>query len=229
MDIKFAPSLMCMDLLNVQQQIDILNKRCDYYHVDIMDGHFVKNLCLSIDFVRRLKMIAKRPLDCHLMITNPENYIEQLIDIGADCISLHVETLNGQAFRLIERIKQANLRFGIVLNPETDLNVAKTYLHFADLLTIMSVDPGFAGQNFIVESLDKIRQARDLKDSEGYKYNIAVDGGCNKKTYKQLLDAGTECFVVGGTGLFKLHSNINIAYDMMLKEYAENCLVRLGN
>ncbi|WP_231035129.1 D-allulose 6-phosphate 3-epimerase [Pectinatus frisingensis] len=223
MTIEFAPSLMCMDLLNVKQQITVLNTRCDYYHIDIMDGHFVKNLCLSIDFVRNLKKITKRPLDCHLMTTNPENYVDQLIDIGVDYISLHAETLNGQAFRLIDKIKQANLNFGIVLNPETNLSTVKIYLHAANLLTIMTVDPGFAGQSFITESLDKIRQAADMKSECGYGYKIAVDGGCNKTTYKRLKQAGAECLIVGSSGLFRLDENINTAYDMMLKEYKEVC------
>ncbi|WP_231036169.1 D-allulose 6-phosphate 3-epimerase [Pectinatus sottacetonis] len=225
MNIKFAPSLMCMDLMNVQQQIIILNKYCNYYHIDIMDGHFVKNLCLSIDFIKGLKNITNLPLDCHLMTTNPEEYINQLIDIGVDCISLHVETLNGQAFRLIEHIKQAGIKFGIVLNPETDINIAESYLHFVDLLTIMSVDPGFAGQKFIIESLDKVRRVRNLKNSKKYRYKIAVDGGCNEHTFRELTNAGTECFIVGGSGLFNLHSNIGTAYNMMLENYKKSCLV----
>lgn len=221
---KFAPSLMCMDLMNVQPQIKILDSCCDYYHIDIMDGHFVKNICLSVDFVKKLREITQLPLDCHLMTTNPEDYIDQLIHIGVDCISLHVETLNGQAFRLIDRIKETGLKFGIVLNPETVPEAAITYLHMADLVTIMSVDPGFAGQKFIVESLEKIKHVAMLKADKKYKYKLAVDGGCNKSTYKELLQAGTECFIVGGSGLFNLNPDIRKAYDLMLKEYEGCCL-----
>jgi D-allulose-6-phosphate 3-epimerase len=221
MKVKFAPSLMCMDLMNVQNQIGILDQYADYYHIDIMDGHFVKNLSLSLDFVKRLKLITNIPLDCHLMTSNPEVYVDQLIEIGADFISLHAETISGQAFRLIERIKQADIKFGVVLNPETDLHAISSYLHLVDILTIMSVDPGFAGQKFIVESIDKVRLASSLKADKQYSYEIAVDGGCNKKTYKILRQAGAECFIVGSSGLFGLHENLNLAYELMIREYEQ--------
>lgn len=219
MKAKFAPSLMCMDLMNVQRDVNILDKYCDYYHADIMDGHFVKNLCLSIDFIEKLRKITDKPIDCHLMTTNPENYIDDLIKAKVDCISLHVETINGQAFRLIEKIKKAGIKFGIVLNPETDFNVNMPYLSVVDLITIMSVDPGFAGQKFITESLDKIRLARKYKLEHDLNYELAIDGGCNKNTFKLLSEAGVECFIVGSSGLFSLDSNLEKAYEKMLLDF----------
>ena len=215
MEAKFSPSLMCMDFLRVQEQVDVLNDLCDYYHADIMDGHFVKNLCLSLDFVAAVKSIAKKPIDCHLMTTNPEDYVDPLIAIGADVISPHAETLGGQAFRLIGKIKGAGKGFGLVLNPETELSAAKAYLGHVDLLTIMSVDPGFAGQKFIDEVLDKISEAAEWKEKYGYTYEIAVDGGCNQTTYKKLHNAGTECFIVGSSGLFGLDSDLSSAWRKM--------------
>ncbi|BEU88895.1 D-allulose-6-phosphate 3-epimerase [Selenomonas sp. TAMA-11512] len=222
MEAKFSPSLMCMDFLHVGEQVDVLNDLCDYYHADIMDGHFVKNLCLSLDFVAAVKSIAKKPIDCHLMTTNPEDYVDRLIGIDADIISPHAETLGGQAFRLIGKIKGAGKGFGLVLNPETELSTAKAYLGHVDLLTIMSVDPGFSGQKFIDEVLDKISQAVEWKEKYGYTYEIAVDGGCKRETYKRLYDAGTECFIIGNTGLFSLDSDLSNAWGKMRTFFQES-------
>lgn len=219
--IKFAPSLMCMDLMNVQQSIKIMNEFCDYYHADIMDGHFVKNLCLSIDFIEGLRRITDKPIDCHLMTTNPENFIDRLIQIKVECISLHVETINGQAFRLIEKIKNAGIKFGIVLNPETDFNVNMPYLQSVDMITVMSVDPGFAGQKFIPSVIDKIKQIKEYRAEYGYDYDIAVDGGCNKKTYKALYEAGADNFIVGNSGLFSLDEDLREAHGKMKQEFNE--------
>lgn len=218
MNIKIAPSLMCMDLLNVKKQIEILDNYCDYYHADIMDGHFVKNICLSIDFIKQLRTITTKPIDCHLMTTNPENYIDELIKAKVDYISLHVETINGQAFRLIDKIKSANLGFGIVLNPETNFSCSLAYLSLVDLITIMTVDPGFAGQKFIENSVFKIKEIKEYKKNKNFSYKIAVDGSCNKKTYSTLKNAGAECFIVGSSGLFSLDDDLEVACNKMMND-----------
>ena len=222
MKIKFAPSLMCMDLMRVQEQVSILNQRCDLYHVDIMDGHFVKNLSLSVDFVKGLRQITNLPIDCHLMVTNPEQYIDPLIKAGADSISLHAETISGQAFRLFNKIRQADCKCGVVLNPETSLETVKPYLNYLDLLTFMTVDPGFAGQDFIAETMKSINEAARWKERNAYSYILAVDGACNKNTFSRLADAGTECFIVGSSGLFNLHEDLNIAYDTMMQDFRQS-------
>lgn len=212
---KFSPSLMCMDFLNIRQQVEILNTRADFYHVDIMDGHFVKNITLSPDFVKMLSTVTNLPIDCHLMVTNPDDYIETLAKAGAGYICPHAETINSDAFRIINKIKSFGCKVGVVLNPATPLSYIQHYIHLVDKITIMSVDPGFAGQPFIREMLDKIREAKQLKEEKGYQYLIEIDGSCNEKTYKELSDAGIEVFILGTSGLFHLDENLETAWDKM--------------
>lgn len=219
MSVLFSPSLMCMDFLNIGAQLEVLNSRCDCYHVDIMDGHFVPNLTLSPDFVRAASAVAKKPLECHLMVTNPWDYVARLSAAGAGCISFQAETVSACAFRMINSIRQTGCRVGAVFNPATALSAAGYYMHLLDKITVMTVDPGFAGQPFIREMLKKIEQARNLKEKNGYSYVIEVDGSCNKNTFADLLSAGAECFVVGSSGLFALESNLERAWDKMVEEF----------
>lgn len=215
----FNPSLMCMDLMDIKNQTEILNERCDLYHVDIMDGHFVKNITLSPDFVKAFSRVAKKPIDCHLMVTDPDDYIEALAKAGATYICPHAETINSDAFRIINKIKGLGCKVGIVLNPATPLSYINHYIHLVDKITIMSVDPGFAGQPFIREMLDKLREAKALKEENGYKYLIEVDGSCNERTFRELADAGTEVFIVGSSGLFNLDSDLAKAWDKMVDNF----------
>lgn len=215
----FSPSLMCMDLLKIREQIHILNAHADLYHIDIMDGHFVKNITLSPDFVKAVSRISKAALDCHLMVTDPDDYIIPLAQAGAAYISPHAETINSDAFRILHKIHELGCKAGIVLNPATPLSYIQHYLHLVDKITIMSVDPGFAGQAFIREMLDKIREAKRLKIQNGYHYLIEVDGSCNAATFQELREAGVEVFIVGNSGLFQLHEDLDIAWDMMLAQF----------
>lgn len=221
MKAMFSPSLMCMDLLDIKNQTEILNSRCDFYHVDIMDGHFVKNITLSPDFVKSFSKIAKKSIDCHLMVTDPDDYIESLAKAGAEYICPHAETINRDAFRILNKIETLGCKPGVVLNPTTPLSSIHHYLGRLEKLTIMSVDPGFAGQPFIPEMLEKIREAKALKQKHGYKYLIEVDGSCNQKTFKQLHEAGTEVFIVGSSGLFLKDNNLEKAWDIMITEFRE--------
>ena len=165
---EFSPSLMCMDLLELKEQVAFLNGKADLYHVDIMDGHFVKNITLSPDFVRVLSRIATKPIDCHLMVTNPEDYVESLARAGAGYITPHAETIGNQAFRIIRAIRDAGCKVGVAVSPATPLGMLESYLHLLDKLTIMTVDPGFAGQPFIREMLDKIALAARQKGEQAY-------------------------------------------------------------
>ncbi len=219
MSMMFSPSLMCMDFLNVGKQLDVLNTRCDYYHVDIMDGHYVPNLALSPDFVRAVSSAAKQPIDCHLMVTDPARYIAPLKAAGAQLICPQVEAITSDAFRIINSIRQTGCKVGAVFNPATPISAAQYYLHTLDKITIMTVDPGFAGQPFIREMLAKIEQARTLKEKHGYRYVIEVDGACNKSTFKDLHSAGAECLVVGSSGLFNLDGNLERAWDIMTEDF----------
>ena len=215
----FSPSLMCMDLLSMKEQVEILNERADFYHVDIMDGHFVKNITLSPFFVSNLKRISKLPIDVHLMTEYPDDYIEELAKSGADYICPHAETINKDAFRIINKIKGFGCKAGIVLNPATPIEWIKYYIHLLDKITVMTVDPGFAGQPFIPEMLDKIRELKELKEKNGYNYLIEVDGSCNERTFDILTEAGAEILIVGSSGLFNLDSDLPKAWDKMMEIY----------
>ena len=215
----FSPSLMCMDLLSMKEQVEILNERADFYHVDIMDGHFVKNITLSPFFVSNLKRISKLPIDVHLMTEYPDDYIEELAKSGADYICPHAETINKDAFRIINKIKGFGCKAGIVLNPATPIEWIKYYIHLLDKITVMTVDPGFAGQPFIQEMLDKIKELKELKEKNGYSYLIEVDGSCNERTFDILTEAGAEVLIVGSSGLFNLDSDLPKAWDKMMEIY----------
>lgn len=217
----FSPSLMCMDLLDIKHQMEILNTRADLYHVDIMDGHYVKNITLSPDFVKAVKPAAKLPLDCHLMVTNPDDFIESLAKAGAAYICPHAETINSDAFRILNKIESFGCKTGVALNPATPVSYIKHYIHRLDKITVMTVDPGFAGQPFIREMLDKIRELKQLKEENGYKYLIEVDGSCNERTFKELREAGIEVFIVGSSGLFNLDPDLEKAWDMMKQKFQE--------
>lgn len=215
----FNPSLMCMDLLDIKNQIEILNTRADFYHVDIMDGHFVKNITLSPDFCKAIRPVTALPLDCHLMVTNPDDFIEPLAKAGAGYICPHAETINSDAFRIINKIRSLGCKVGVVLNPATPVSYIQYYIHLVDKITVMSVDPGFAGQPFIREMLGKIRELKELKEKNGYSYLIEVDGSCNVNTFKELSEAGVEVFIVGSSGLFNLDSDLATAWDKMIEDF----------
>ena len=218
-NIKFSPSLMCMDLTEFKEQVEILNERADFYHVDIMDEHFVKNITLSPFFVEQLNKISKLPIDVHLMTEYPGDYIEELGKAGAAYISPHAETINKDAFRIINKIREAGSKVGIVLNPATPVDWIKYYIHLVDKVTVMTVDPGFAGQPFIPEMIGKIRELKKLKEENEYSYIIEIDGSCNERTYKRLVEAGAEVLIVGTSGLFNLDKNLEIAWDKMIEIY----------
>ncbi|MCM1545058.1 MAG: D-allulose 6-phosphate 3-epimerase [Ruminococcus sp.] len=215
----FSPSLICMDLLEIKKQTEILNELCDFYHVDITDGHFVKNITLSPGFVSEFSQIALKPIDCHLMVEHPCDYIEPLAKAGAAFICPHAESMQNDAFRIIDKIRSFGCKPGVVLSPSTPLGFVRHYLSRIDKLTIMTADPGFAGQPFIPEMLEKISQARDIKEKYGYKYFIEAEGSCNEKTYKQLCHSGAEVFVVGTSGLFSKDRDLKKAWKIMQDEF----------
>lgn len=217
--VQFAPSLMCMDFLDMRNQLEILNKRADLLHVDLMDGHYCKNITLSPDLIRAFARVATLPMDVHLMTTTPSDWYEVCAEAGAKILSPHAETINVDAFRTMNLIERLGCKTGVILNPASPLSIIKHYIERIDILTIMTVDVGFAGQPFIAEMLQKIEEAAELKAKHGYRYQIQIDGSCNERTYKRLVDAGAEILIVGSSGLFSMDSDLNVAYDKMLASY----------
>lgn len=217
--VLFSASLMCMDILKMQEQFDILNSRIDMYHVDIMDGHFAKNITLSPGFVNACSKVADKPIDCHLMVEHPGDYIQLLADAGASYISCHAETINYEAFRIIEQIEACGCGFGIVLNPATPLSYIKHYLNRVKILTIMTVDVGFSGSNFIPEMMEKINEAVQYREINGLDYIIQVDGACNKENFRAMDMAGAEMYVMGNTGMFAMAEQLSDAIDVMVENF----------
>jgi len=208
-----------MDMLNVSKEIAILNSKVDYLHIDIIDWHYVKNLCLAPSFMDQLKMITDVPMDAHLMVEGIDtDLVDYCIETGAGMVTLPADQIGRNAFRLINRIKDQGKLVGIYINPAMSLDTISMYIHLADKITIMTVDPGYAGQKFVSESLSKIELARELKEKYGYKYEIEIDGSCNIKTYADLYKAGAEVFVVGSSGLFSLDKDLNVAWDRMAQD-----------
>ncbi len=218
---SFSISLMCMNFLNMRAQLETLNKKAQMYHVDIMDGHFAPNITLSPDFMRAVSTVASLPMDAHMMTTDPNRWIDAVADACASLISPHAETINTDAFRNFNRIRALGCKEGVTLNPATPLSAIEHYIDRLDMLTIMTVDVGFAGQPFIDQMLRKIEKARELKEKHGYHYAIQVDGSCNAASFKKLWDAGTEIFVLGTSGLFALDEDTDRAYDKMLAGFKE--------
>mgnify|MGYP005806135915 FL=1 len=216
----FSASLMCMNMLDMREQFRILNDRIQMYHVDIMDGHFCKNITLSPDFVKVCASVAEHPIDVHLMVEHPGDFIDQLIRVGANIISPHAETINVDAFRTIDRIKSAGCQMGVVLNPSTPLSYVSHYLNHIDLLTIMTVDVGYSGGKFVPEMLDKIREAARIREERGLHYTIQVDGACNAANFKAMDEAGAEAYVVGNTGLFAMDPDLNRAADILYADFS---------
>lgn len=217
---RFAVSLMCMDLLNAGTQLTQLDKLADGYHIDIMDGHFTKNLALSPDFAGAVARAAHLPLDIHLMVDAPTDWLDRFA--GPDTtLSVHAETIGNNAFRILDRVRALGCRAGVVLNPATPFEQVSHYLNRIDLLTIMTVDIGYSGAPFIPEVLPKVAQAARFKQEQDLTYTIQIDGACNRHTYGPLSAAGAEMFVLGSTGLFNLSPELPTAWTMLRAEYAE--------
>ncbi|MDC0750441.1 D-allulose 6-phosphate 3-epimerase [Enterococcus innesii] len=219
--VEFSPSLMTMDLDKFKEQITFLNDQVDSYHIDIMDGHYVPNISLSPWFIQEVRKISTLPLSAHLMVTEPAFWVLQLIDINCEWICMHAEVLDGLAFRLIDQIHDAGLKAGIVLNPETPVSVILPYIDLLDKVTIMTVDPGFAGQRFIEGALDKIVELRELREEYDYHYVIEMDGSSNRKSFKRIDEANPDIYIVGRSGLFGLDDDIAKAWSIMVADYQE--------
>ncbi|EJN94551.1 D-allulose 6-phosphate 3-epimerase [Streptococcus ratti] len=218
---EFSPSLMCMNLDKFKEELTFLNEHVSSYHIDIMDGHFVPNITLSPWFIGEVRKLSSLPLSIHLMVTDQTFWVQQMINLKCEWICMHAEALNGLAFRLIDQIHAAGLKAGVVLNPETPVSVILPYIDLLDKITIMTVDPGFAGQRFLESTLDKIIQLRQLRDQAGYYYLIEMDGSSSRKTFKQIDEANPDIYIVGRSGLFSLADNIADSWAIMCKDYEE--------
>lgn len=196
-EIMIAPSILSADFGQLKNEIQAVdNGGADVIHVDVMDGHFVPNITIGPLVVEAAKRATEKPLDVHLMIEDPGKYIDAFADAGADWITVHVEVCH-HLHRVISQIKSRGLKAGAVLNPSTPLSTLDYILEDLDLVMLMSVNPGFGGQSFILSSLEKIWQLRQRIDSLGLNVGIEVDGGVSSKTIQDVAAAGANIFVAG--------------------------------
>lgn len=192
-----CPSILAADFLQLGTDIEMINRsEADWIHCDVMDGMFVPNISFGVPVIAAVKRIATKPLDVHLMIQKPEAYIEIFRDAGADVFTFHAEACT-HIDRTLRHIRDCGMKAGIALNPATPVSVIEHVLPLADLVLVMSVNPGFGGQKFIPYTLDKIRQLRLMLDASGSGARLEVDGGVDATTAPQLLSSGADTLVAG--------------------------------
>lgn len=197
MKIHLAPSILAADFANLGSEIAAATRGgADQIHVDVMDGHFVPNITIGVPVVKSLRKVTKLPLDVHLMIMEPDRYIDAFVDAGANMLSVHVEVLP-HLHRTITHIKKLGAKAGVVINPSTPVNAIEEVAADLDFVLVMSVNPGFGGQVFIPHSLDKIARVRALLDRAGNRAPIEVDGGVDLTTVESVVKAGAEWLVAG--------------------------------
>lgn len=194
-----APSVLSADFNNLQRDAEMINSsHADWFHVDVMDGVFVPNISFGFPVIKALNKIASKPLDVHLMIVKPEQYINQFRDVGASVLTVHYEA-SPHLHRTLQAIKLAGMKAGVALNPHTPVSVLEDCVSEIDLVTIMSVNPGFGGQKFIENTYKKIQDLVALKTKAGTDLHIEIDGGVNLDNYGKLVRAGADVLVAGST------------------------------
>ncbi|MBI3812183.1 MAG: ribulose-phosphate 3-epimerase [Nitrospirae bacterium] len=194
---KIAPSILSADFAHLADEIArVTEAGADMIHVDVMDGHFVPNFTIGPPIVKAIRKVTRLPLDVHLMMTNPEDFISEFIKAGSSYITVHVETCP-HLHRTIQSIKEEGVKAGVTLNPATPLSSVEEILGEVDLLLIMSVNPGFGGQSFIPSALEKLRRARKMIDARGAKVELEIDGGVKIENIAAMAQAGADIFVSG--------------------------------
>ncbi|MGV3243769.1 ribulose-phosphate 3-epimerase [Staphylococcus sp. 11261D007BR] len=194
---KVFPSLLSVDFLNLKQELQQLEAaKIDGLHFDVMDGQFVPNISIGFPILESIRPITTLPIDVHLMIESPEDYIELFCNKGADKISVHIES-TPHIHRAIQKIKAHQVQAGVVINPGTSVHAIEAILNEVDYVLVMSVNPGFGGQSFIDSTLDKIKYLDQLRRDHNYKYKIEVDGGINAITAPKVIQSGADWLVAG--------------------------------
>jgi ribulose-phosphate 3-epimerase len=197
MDHLVSPSLLAADFSNLRKDVELVNSsEADWIHCDIMDGVFVPNISFGFPILEAIKKIAKKPLDVHLMITDPDRYLSRFRDAGANILTVQYEAcihLN----RTVNEIRSLGMKAGVALNPHTPVSHLKNIIAYVDMVLIMTVNPGFGGQSFIMESYEKIKELREMIDSNGSGVLIEVDGGIDTGNAAKLINAGVDVLVAG--------------------------------
>jgi len=212
---KIAPSILAADFANLASEIKAVEKAgADWLHIDVMDGHFVPNLTIGPPVVASLRKVTGLPLDVHLMIEKPDNYLEAFAQAGADILTVHVETCP-HLYRTLESIHKLGKKAGVALNPATPLSFLEPILEEVDLILIMSVNPGFGGQKFIPQALSRIQTVREWIKKYNLKVDLEVDGGISENTLSEVVKAGANVFVAG-SAIFSKND-----YNKIIRQFRE--------
>ena len=193
--------MLAADFLNLKKDVQIVNEYADIFHLDIMDGVFVPNISYGFPVVEAIASVAQKPMDVHLMIVNPEKYIERFARLGVSMLSFHLNATDKPAQALLH-IRETGMKAGLVINPDTPVESLYPYMHLCDYITLMSVYAGFGGQKFIEDTFERIRTLKSEVDRQGLNIRIEVDGGVSPANAKALVDAGAE-ILVAGSSVFK--------------------------
>ena len=202
-EIKIAPSILSADFSKMGEEVKSLQASgADLVHCDVMDGVFVNNITFGIKMVEDIRKVTTLPLDCHLMIVNPEKYVERFAKAGADIITVHYEACKNNLKEVLELIKSTGVKCGAVINPDTPVEAIKEVIPLCDMVLVMSVFPGFGGQKFIPECLDKLREVKAIIEDSGKDIDLQIDGGVTVDNVAAVKEAGANV-IVAGSAVFK--------------------------
>lgn len=198
-----SPTLACANYLQLQKDIEEMDRAgVDFYHIDIMDGHYVPNICLNLEYIQAVKSVTRTPLEVHLMVNNPMDYVKRLAACGVDYVCAHINVLNDNAEYFIDKVQKHNMKAGLVLSPEDSVRNIRPYLKEIAYVLVMCVKPGFSGQPFMEEMLHKVEELDRIRKEDHLNYLIEVDGGIGWVNIKQVRLAGADVAVAGLFAIF---------------------------